>query len=215
MSLVEWKISDKRVDYPEALADMEQRVEGIVDGSSQELVWLLEHDPVYTAGTSTNPADMLNPQFPVYDTGRGGQYTYHGPGQRVGYVMLDLAKRDQKDLRQFVWNLEEWVIDSLKEFNVKSERREGRVGLWVNNTQYKSNALMAESKIAAIGVRVRKWVTFHGVSINLDPDLSHFDGIVPCGIKDFGVTSLHDLGYLVSMPELDAALKHHFEKVFK
>lgn len=215
MSLPDIKISDERIDYPKALSFMEERVDGIIQGREKELLWLLEHDPVYTAGTSTNPQDMLNPQFPVYETGRGGQYTYHGPGQRIGYVMLDLAKRDQKDLRQFVWNLEEWVIESLKEFGVKSERRVGRVGLWVNNAQYKPNALVPESKIAAIGVRVRKWVTFHGVSINLDPDLTHFNGIVPCGIREFGVTSLHDLGYLVSMPELDAALQHHFKKVFK
>jgi lipoyl(octanoyl) transferase len=185
---------------------MEARAEGIAAGKADELVWLVEHPPIYTAGTSANDADLLDPRFPVFKTGRGGQFTYHGPGQRVGYVMLDL-KRRKPDVRKYVHDLEEWLIRTLARFNVKGERREGRVGIWV----VRGNR---EDKIAALGVRVRRWVTFHGVSFNVDPDLDHFGGIVPCGIKQYGVTSLHDLGILVSMADVDVAMKAAFEEVF-
>lgn len=206
---VEWRISDAPVPYPAAVESMEERVAAIRAGTAPELVWLLEHPPLYTAGTSAKDGDLLWPdRFPVYPTGRGGQYTYHGPGQRVGYVMLDL-KRREPDVRRFVYLLEEWLIRTLARFNVRGERRAGRIGIWVARGD-------REDKIAAIGVRVRKWVTFHGVALNLDPDLEHFAGIVPCGVQDprFGVTSLHDLGLLISMPELDAALIAAFAEVF-
>jgi lipoyl(octanoyl) transferase len=189
---------------------MEERVRLIHEGSAGELVWLLEHPPLYTAGTSAKRADLLQPdRFPVYEAGRGGQFTYHGPGQRIAYVMLDLRKRGP-DVRRYVCNLEDWVIGALSTFNVTSERRDGRVGIWVDRGAGR------EDKIAAIGVRIRRWVTFHGVSINLDPDLSHFSGIVPCGIGDanLGVTSLVDLGLPVSMADLDVALKAAFDPVF-
>lgn len=187
---------------------MEGRVADIRNRGADELLWLLEHPPLYTAGTSANPADLLSPKFPVYETGRGGQYTYHGPGQRVGYVMLDLKKRQQlPDIKKYVCDLEEWVIRTLAHFDIKGERREGRVGIWVETP-------LGEKKIAAIGVRIRHWVTYHGVSVNLNPDLSHFGGIVPCGISQFGVTSLHDLGKKVSMAELDRALITEFKNVF-
>lgn len=209
---VEWRISDEPVAYPDAVAEMEARAAAIRAGTAPELVWLLEHPPLYTAGTSSDPADLLKPdRFPVYETGRGGQYTYHGPGQRVVYVMLDLKAR-KPDLRAYVQALEEWVIRTLAAFNVKGERREGRVGIWV--TRGDIGAPKKEDKIAAIGVRVRRWVTLHGISINVDPELAHFDGIVPCGISKHGVTSLHDLGQLVSMPEVDMALRETFERVF-
>jgi lipoyl(octanoyl) transferase len=211
--LVEWRISDSPVPYPEAVQAMEARVAAIRAGTASEQVWLLEHPPLYTAGTSARREDLLQPdRFPVYDSGRGGQYTYHGPGQRVAYVMLDLRRREP-DLRRFVHDLEEWVIRTLARFNVRAERRDGRIGIWV------ARGGGREDKIAAIGVRVRHWVTYHGIAINLDPALEHFAGIVPCGIESgpdsrFGVTSLYDLGILVSMAELDAALKGAFADVF-
>ena len=179
----------------------------IHDGSARELVWLLEHPPLYTAGTSANSSDLRDPdRFPVHKAGRGGQYTYHGPGQRVAYVMLDLKKRNA-DIRAFVQDLEDWVVDVLAQYQVKGEKREGRVGVWVDRG-------FREDKIAAIGVRVRRWVSFHGISINVDPDLSHYDGIVPCGIAEHGVTSLVDLGIPVSIAEFDVELKASFNKIF-
>lgn len=209
---MEWRISEGLVDYPAALAEMEARAEAIRHDGAPELVWLLEHPPLYTAGTSARPGDLLQPdRFPVYATGRGGQYTYHGPGQRVAYAMLDLKQRGE-DVRRYVRDLEEWIIRALARFNVKGERREGRVGIWVAHDG-------REDKIAAIGVRVRRWVSFHGIAVNVDPDLGHFGGIVPCGIQEtatapLGVTSLADLGYIVSMPEFDMALRGAFEEVF-
>jgi len=207
MSRVEWRWSQGLVPYPEALAFMERRVEEIRAGSAPECVWLLEHPPLYTAGTSARAEDLLDARFPVYDAGRGGQYTYHGPGQRVAYVMLDLRRREP-DVRRYVQNLEDWVIGALARFNVEGQRREGRVGIWVERGPGR------EDKIAAIGVRLRRWVSFHGISINLEPDLSHFGGIVPCGIKEHGVTSLVDLGLPVTMEDLDAALQESFGEVF-
>lgn len=206
---MDWIISENPVEYPDAVSWMEQRVADVRSGAADEAVWLLEHPSLYTAGTSARAEDLLNPRFPVYDTGRGGQYTYHGPGQRVGYVIQNLKKRQQvPDIKKYVWQLEEWIIRSLSEFDVRGERRAGRVGIWVEL----GNG--AEAKIAALGVRVRHWVTFHGVSINVDPDLTHFNGIVPCGIKEYGVTSLKALGRDVSMQELDGVLENSFEKVF-
>ncbi|WP_322892840.1 MULTISPECIES: lipoyl(octanoyl) transferase LipB [unclassified Yoonia] len=210
--MVEWIISDGSTDYPQALAFMEERVNAIIAGEADECIWLLEHPPLYTAGTSAKAGDLISPdRFPVYDARRGGEYTYHGPGQRVIYVMLDVGKRGH-DLRRFVQDLENWVIGTLETFNVKGEIRQGRVGVWVQRPQKPRNAdgTLAEDKIAAIGIRMRKWVSFHGISINLDPDLSHFDGIVPCGIRDHGVTSLVDLGLPVSMDDLDVALRQTF-----
>ncbi len=205
---VEWRISDRPVDYPQAVADMEARVAGIRAGVQPELVWLLEHPPLYTAGTSADPADLVEPdRFPVFASGRGGQYTYHGPGQRVAYVMLDLKRRGA-DVRAYVGNLEDWLIRTLDRFAVKGERRPGRVGIWVDRGGGR------EDKIAAIGVRVRHWVSFHGVAINVDPDLSHFRGIVPCGIRDHGVTSLWDLGLTPTLPEVDSALMAAFPEVW-
>jgi len=203
---VEWRVSEGLTPYPAAVAQMEERVAAIGEGRAGELVWLVEHPPVYTAGTSAKDADLLDARFPVFKTGRGGQFTYHGPGQRVGYVMLDL-KRRKPDVRAFVHDLEDWLIRTLVQFNVKGERRDGRVGIWVARPG-------REDKIAAIGVRVRRWVTFHGVSINVDPDLTHFSGIVPCGVSEHGVTSLHDLGLPVTMADLDVALKKSFRDVF-
>jgi lipoyl(octanoyl) transferase len=207
---MEWRIDDRPVDYEAAVRLMEQRASAIQEGRASELAWLLEHPPLYTAGTSAKPADLLAPErFPVYRSGRGGQYTYHGPGQRVGYVMLDLSARGA-DVRAYVRNLEEWLIRTLARFNVRGERRADRVGIWVTRSGGR------EDKIAAIGVRIRRWVTLHGVAINLDPALEHFAGIVPCGIAGpgYGVTSLHDLGIHASMAELDMALKGAFEEVF-
>lgn len=203
---VEWKISDQPVPYPKALDEMEARAQAIAEGKAGELVWLLEHPPIYTAGTSAQDADLVEARFPVYRTGRGGQYTYHGPGQRVGYAMLNLKTR-KPDVRAYVHDLEEWLIETLKDFNVKGERREGRVGIWVQRG-------MREDKIAALGVRIRRWVTLHGVALNVEPDLTHFSGIVPCGIKAHGVTSLADLGICVSMADVDVALKRNFRKIF-
>jgi lipoyl(octanoyl) transferase len=205
-SRLEWRISDRPVPYEAALAAMETRAAAIAKGKAGEEVWLLEHPPIYTAGTSARDSDLLEPRFPVYRTGRGGQFTYHGPGQRIGYVMLDLRQRRQ-DVRAFVRDLEQWLIETLAHFNVKGERREGRVGIWVVRGS-------REDKIAALGVRIRRWVTFHGVALNVDPDLSHYDGIVPCGISQHGVTSLADLGILVSTADVDVALKRSFTKIF-
>lgn len=203
----EWRIGDGLQPYPEAVAFMERRASEIADGRARELVWLVEHPPIYTAGTSAKDTDLLDTRFPVFKTGRGGQYTYHGPGQRVGYVLLDL-KRHGMDVRAFVHDLEEWLIRTLAQFNVKGERRDGRVGIWV------ARGGGREDKIAAIGVRVRRWVTFHGVSLNVDPDLDHFAGIVPCGIREHGVTSLTALGLPVAMADVDVALKVAFAEVF-
>jgi lipoyl(octanoyl) transferase len=208
---VAWQVSDLAVDYPDAVAAMEARVAAISAGDAPELVWLVEHPPLYTAGTSANPADLLEPdRFPVHPTGRGGEYTYHGPGQRVAYVMLDLNRR-APDIRRFVAALEEWVIRALARFNVKGERRDGRVGIWVARPD---KGLGQEDKIAAIGIRIRRWVTFHGIALNVDPVLDHFSGIVPCGIRGHGVTSLADLGVTASMAEADMALRAAFEEVF-
>ena len=201
--------------YRETLAAMEARVAAIIAGTAPEAVWLLEHPPLYTAGTSSNPADLTDPdRFAVHVAGRGGQYTYHGPGQRVAYVMLDLNQRG-RDVRQFVQALENWVIATLAQFNVKGERRQGRVGVWVTRPDRPGlNGTPSEDKIAAIGVKLRRWVSFHGISINVEPDLSHFSGIVPCGIRDHGVTSLVDLGLPVTMADLDAALISQFHRTF-
>ncbi len=202
----DWQVREGLLPYPEAVAFMEARVAAIADGKAADLVWLVEHPPIYTAGTSAKDSDLLEARFPVFKTGRGGQFTYHGPGQRVGYVMLYLRPRGG-DVRRFVHGLEEWLIRALAHFGVKGERREGRVGIWVvRGTR--------EDKIAALGVRVRRWVTFHGVALNVAPDLSHFTGIVPCGIRGHGVTSLADLGLGVSMTEVDAALREAFHEVF-
>lgn len=207
----EWRVSDTPVPYDEAVREMEERVAAIAEGRARELVWLLEHPPLYTAGTSAEERDLIDPKrFPVFRTGRGGQYTYHGPGQRVAYVMLDL-KRRKPDVRAFVEDLERWLIATLAEFNVTGELREGRVGVWVKRPD---RSLAAEDKIAAIGVRIRKWVTFHGVSLNVEPDLDHFTGIVPCGISQHGVTSLADLGLTATMSDVDVALKRTFADVF-
>ena len=211
---VEWRISDAPVAYEDALQFMETRVGEIHKAQAPETVWLLEHPPLYTAGTSAEDRELLDGgRFPVYRTGRGGRYTYHGPGQRVAYVMLDLKKRNN-DVRAFVHGLENWVIGSLKRFNVTGERREDRVGIWVRR-RAPDNPAGREDKIAAIGVRVRHWITYHGVAINLEPELEHFSGIVPCGIAEHGVTSLCDLGVTATMPELDAALMAIFEEVFE
>lgn len=202
----QWTIRPGLLPYPEAVAFMEARAAAIAEGTAPELVWLVEHPPIYTAGTSARDEDLLDARFPVFKTGRGGQFTYHGPGQRVGYVMLNLKNRGG-DVRQYVNDLEEWLIQALKRFDVKAERREGRVGIWVVRGA-------REDKIAALGVRVRRWVTFHGIALNVAPDLSHFGGIVPCGIRGHGVTSLNDLGIAATMAEVDAALKAAFEEVF-
>ena len=207
---VQWIISSEPVPYPVALEAMRARAAAIAAGEAEEAIWLLEHPPLYTAGTSAVPEDLLSDRFPVYDAGRGGQYTYHGPGQRVAYVMLDLTRRG-RDIRCLVKGLESWVIDTLAAHNITGERREGRIGVWV---QRPDKGALKEDKIAAIGVRVSKWVTFHGISLNVMPDLSHYDGIVPCGISDQGVTSFEDLGQLVSMPEVDSVLRSAFEKQF-
>ncbi|NOX40801.1 MAG: lipoyl(octanoyl) transferase LipB [Alphaproteobacteria bacterium] len=215
--ILEWIIADKPVPYPEALATMQGRVEDIIAGRAPEAIWLLEHPPLYTAGTSAKRADLVDPdRFEVFEARRGGQYTYHGPGQRVAYAMLDLNRRG-RDVRAYVGKLEDWIIRTLAEFGVTGELREGRVGVWVmrHDQPPASDAAPREDKIAAIGVRLKKWVAFHGISINLDPDLEHFNGIVPCGIKDHGVTSLVDLGLTVSMNDLDLALKRNFKLVFE
>lgn len=214
---VEWAISPGLTEYEEALAEMESRAEAIAAGLADEQVWLLEHPPLYTAGTSAKPSDLLAPRFPVHRAGRGGQFTYHGPGQRVAYVMLDLARR-RKDVRAYVAALEHWLIAALKSLGVEAETREDRVGVWVRRPDKPRGAggAMAEDKIAAIGVRVRRWAAFHGVALNVDPDLTHFSGIVPCGIAEahYGVTSLADLGMATSMSDVDSALRGAFESTF-
>ena len=209
---VEWRVSDTPIPYPEAVAAMEEHAAAIAAGSANELIWLLEHPPLYTGGTSAKPQDLRDARFPVFQTGRGGQFTYHGPGQRVAYVMIDL-KRRKPDVRAYVNNLEEWIIRALSEFNVRGERRADRIGVWVRRPD-KGDGF--EDKIAAIGVRLKRWVSLHGIAINVEPNLSHFDGIVPCGVADprFGVTSLVDLGLPVTMADLDVALKRHFAEVF-
>ena len=210
----EWAISEGLVGYPEAVAAMESRAAAIAAGEANELVWLLEHPPLYTKGASAQDGDLLDPaRFPVFDTQRGGQFTYHGPGQRVAYVMLDLTQRG-RDVKQFVCSLEDWVIQTLATFNVKGERRKGRVGVWVDRTR--PGGQLREDKIAAVGVRLKKWVSYHGISLNVEPDLSHFGGITPCGINQdgLGVTSLADLGQLIPMHEVDVAMKAAFERVF-
>lgn len=208
---VQWRIFDQLADYPDTLEHMRIAARAIADGEANEQVWLLEHPPLYTAGTSAKQGDLLLPKrLPVFDAGRGGQYTYHGPGQRVAYVMLDLKQRG-RDIKCLVNGLEQWVIDTLAGFNIKGERREGRVGVWVKRPD---RGPLVEDKIAAIGVRVSRWVSFHGISLNISPDLTHYEGIVPCGISDQGVTSFEDLGQLVSMPEVDVELRRRFESIF-
>lgn len=210
---IEWKISTDRVAYPEAVAFMETRVAAIREGSAKPLIWLVEHPPLYTSGTSANPADLIEPnRFPVFETGRGGQFTYHGPGQRVVYVMLDLKQpyaflSDGPDVRRYVTFLENGVMNSLAHYGLNGRTYPDRVGVWVDDVKG------GEAKIAAIGIRIRHWVTYHGFALNVNPDLSHFSGIVPCGIREHGVTSLHALGHAVSMEEVDAVLKQEFEKL--
>ena len=214
--MVDWLTSNGLTPYEDAVAQMEARAAAIAQGTANEAIWLVEHPPLYTAGTSANPADLTDPgRFPVYDTRRGGQYTYHGPGQRVAYVMLNVGERG-RDVRKFVSQMEAWVIATLAEFSVTGERRDGRVGVWVvrNDKPANQDGSPREDKIAAIGVRLRKWVSFHGLSINVEPDLSHFSGIVPCGIREHGVTSLVDLGLPVTMDDVDVALKRTFESAF-
>jgi lipoyl(octanoyl) transferase len=214
--MVEWITSEGPVPFAQALSFMEARAEEIAAGTAEEAIWLLEHPSLYTAGTSAKLADLVDPdRFPVFEARRGGQYTYHGPGQRIAYVMLDVGKRG-RDVRKFVQELEAWVIATLDQFNVKGEIRPGRVGVWVTRPEKPLNdaGQMQEDKIAALGIRLRKWVSFHGLSINVEPDLSHFDGIVPCGIREHGVTSLVDLGLPVTMADLDVALRKTFNTVF-
>ena len=213
---VVWETARTVVPYDEAVTRMESLAASIRDEAAYERVWLVEHPALYTAGTSANPADLIDPKgFPVFETGRGGEFTYHGPGQRVAYVMLDLKQRRQ-DVRAFVAALEDWIIATLADFNVIGERREDRVGVWVRRPEKPPlpDGSMREDKIAAIGIRVRRWVTFHGISLNVEPDLTHFEGIVPCGVRGHGVTSLVDLGLPVTMDDLDIALKRNFEIVF-
>ncbi|NIZ62176.1 lipoate-protein ligase B [Sedimentitalea sp. CY04] len=214
--MVEWITSDGLTDYDAAVEFMEARAAAIAAGEAEECIWMVEHPPLYTAGTSAKREDLTDPdRFPVYESKRGGQYTYHGPGQRVIYVMLDVGKRGH-DVRKFVKQLEQWVILTLDQFNVTGHIREGRVGVWVerDDKPLMATGAKTEDKIAAIGIRLRKWISFHGISINLDPDLSHFDGIVPCGITEHGVTSLIDLGLPVRMNDVDVALRSSFEQVF-
>ncbi len=208
---VEWAVAPGQVPYPDAVAAMEARVAGIQEGAAAERLWLVEHPPLYTAGTSSNPSDLLEPgRFPVFPTGRGGQYTYHGPGQRVAYVMLDLNRR-RPDVRLFVSTLEDWIIDTVAAFGINAGRRRNCVGIWVPRPEKGEGK---QDKIAAIGIRIRRWVTFHGIALNVDPVLEHFSGIVPCGVTSQGITSLSDLGVNVTMAEVDAALRRSFEKHF-
>ncbi|MDR6950888.1 lipoyl(octanoyl) transferase [Ancylobacter sp. 3268] len=211
MPPVRWRIASAPVAYPDALAEMDALAQAIATGDAPETVWLLEHPPLYTAGTSARPEDLVEPdRFPIFQTGRGGQFTYHGPGQRVAYVMLDL-KRRAPDVRRYVATLEEWLIRTLWNFHVRGERREDRVGVWVRRHD---RAGSGEDKIAALGIRVRRWVTMHGVALNVDPDLAHFGGIVPCGVREHGVTSLVDLGLPVTMEDVDLAMRREFEALF-
>lgn len=215
-SKITWRIAHQSVAYDEAVQAMEEHVAGISAGTHPEMIWLVEHPALYTAGTSADAADLVQPdRFPVYKTGRGGQYTYHGPGQRVAYVMLDLSNRG-KDVRAFVASLESWIMATLDAFNVRGERREDRVGVWVQRPEkgLAPDGNPIEDKVAALGIRLRKWVSFHGISINVEPDLEHFSGIVPCGVADHGVTSLIDLGLPVTMEDLDTALKASAEEIF-
>jgi lipoyl(octanoyl) transferase len=209
---VEWRLGDGLVPYDVALAAMDARAAAIADGRAAELVWLLEHPPLYTAGTSANANDLIEARFPVHEVGRGGQFTYHGPGQRVAYLMLDL-KRRAPDVRRYVATLEEWLIRTLGAFNVRAGRREDRIGVWVARPEKGAGS---EDKIAAIGIRLKRWVSLHGVALNVDPDLTHFSGIVPCGVADprYGVTSLVDLGHVVTLPEVDMVLRREFEGLF-
>ncbi len=213
---VHWHISDTLVPYDEAICAMEARAAAVAENEAGEQVWLVEHPSLFTAGTSANDADLLDAEaLPVFQTGRGGEYTYHGPGQRICYCMMDLSQRGQ-DIRRYVATLEQWVINTLAQFNITGERRHDRVGVWVARPEKPPlpDGSVHEDKIAAIGIRVRKWVTYHGISINLEPELSHYEAIVPCGVKDHGVTSLVDLGIPVSMNELDSVLRKEFEKLF-
>ena len=205
--MIEWKIEKDLIKYEYAVDFMEKRVEEIYLGQAPEMIWLLEHPPLYTAGTSAKAADLLDPRFPVFQSGRGGEYTYHGPGQRIAYVMLNLKQRQGKDLdiRAYVCMLEGWIINTLAEFGIKGERRTGRVGIWIDQGAGR------EDKIAAIGIRIRRWVTYHGLAINLNPDLSHFNGIIPCGIQGHGITSLHALGKKVDRTALDEVLQKNFD----
>ncbi|MEP6017844.1 MAG: lipoyl(octanoyl) transferase LipB [Paracoccaceae bacterium] len=215
--MIEWRVSDGLTEYRQAESFMEDRVAQIAAGTASECIWLVEHPPLYTAGTSANIQDLTDPdRFPVFDTKRGGQYTYHGPGQRVVYVMLNVAERGH-DVRKFVHNLEAWVIATLAEFNLTGLVRDGRVGVWVERPDKPlyADGTIAEDKIAAIGIRLRKWISFHGISINVEPELDHFQGIVPCGIAEHGVTSLVDLGLPVTFQDLDVALRQTFDKVFE
>ena len=209
---VEWRVSEGFVPYPDALAQMDERAAAIAAGDAPELVWLLEHPPLYTSGTSAQPADLLDSRFPVFEAGRGGQFTYHGPGQRVAYLMLDLKAR-KPDVRAYVATLEEWIIRTLAAFNVRGERREDRIGVWVKRPDKGEGR---EDKIAALGIRVQRWVTLHGIAINVEPDLTHFSGIVPCGVSDqrYSVTSLADLGLTATMADVDIALRRAFRELF-
>ena len=213
---VEWQILDALSPYEATLDAMEARAAAIAEGKAGECVWLLEHPPLYTAGTSADRADLIEKdRFPVFETGRGGQYTYHGPGQRIAYVMLDLQRR-KPDVRLYVSALEQWIINSLERFNIVGERREDRIGVWVARPEKprQANGEIAEDKIAALGIRLKKWVSFHGISLNVAPELSHYEGITACGVKEHGVTSFEDLGLLISMPEVDMALRASFEEIF-
>ena len=215
--MLKWMKTEKFINYPDALEQMEQIVSGLISGNDLEHVWLLEHPELYTAGTSANLSDLIDPDlFPVYSSQRGGQYTYHGPGQRIAYTMLDLNKRG-KDVRKYVHSLEEWIIQTLAEFDIKGERRKGRVGVWVvrDDKPASSSGQFMEDKIAAVGVRLRKWISFHGIAINVNPNLNHYKGIVPCGIQQHGVTSLADLGSKVTIEDLDKALIKTFNNVFE
>ena len=212
MNEVEWIISPGLVEYPDALKVMDERVDLIQKGNAKELVWLLEHPPLYSAGTSAKPQDLLTPnRFPVFKTGRGGQYTYHGPGQRVAYVMLDLNRR-RRDIRAFVSSLETWIINTLAKFNIRGERRSDRIGIWVRRTDL--NNPEREDKIGAIGIRIKRWVTLHGISINVSSDLEHFGGIIPCGIGGYGVTSFEDIGQPLEFYDLDVELRTEFDRLF-
>ena len=215
--MLKWMKTEKFINYPDALEQMEQIVSGLISGNDLEHVWLLEHPELYTAGTSANLSDLIDPDlFPVYSSQRGGQYTYHGPGQRIAYTMLDLNKRG-KDVRKYVHSLEEWIIQTLAEFDIKGERRKDRVGVWVvrDDKPPSSSGQFLEDKIAAVGVRLRKWISFHGIAINVNPNLNHYKGIVPCGIQQHGVTSLADLGLKITIEDLDKALIKTFDNVFE
>ena len=213
MNVLEWCITDQLIPYPQALTLMEKRVDALYKGNASEMIWLLQHPPIYTAGTSARDHDLLEDSLPIYRSGRGGQYTYHGPGQRVGYVILDLRARG-RDLGKFIRNLEEWLIQTLAWFNILGQRRAQRVGIWIDMHPYHPVPGF-EAKIAAIGIRVRHWISFHGFSLNVNPDLSHFRNIIPCGLKGYGVTSFQDLGYTVTLSEIDQVLQTTWSEVFE